>query len=334
MQQNAISSGIQADFIPVPLTVFGLERPGGMPGRAGTEGHPHLPIVMPFCFSEDALRPIQYAWLREVNRAPHKPRRGLWISGPKGAGKTTLLEQFFARLGMPVASITANREFRVLDAIQSKTLKPVAGGGMEIVHQDGPLAQAMRGGYPVILNELDLADPGELTGLNDIVDRGLFVVPDTGEVIRAARGFMVYATANSNGGGDATGEYAGVGTMNTALMSRFFKFGVTYPTKAEEMKVLKAAGVVKDDPESETLAEKILEIAAMLRDAYARRSSGLVSPISTRELIDIAEAAPNFRHLAAKGISPVEYAFGLCYTNGLEPSAAQAVRKIIEKVIA
>jgi cobaltochelatase CobS len=330
MQQTAITSA----FVPVPLTVFGLERPGGMPGRAGTEGHPHLQAVIPFCFSEDALRPIQYAWLREVNRAPHKPRRGLWISGPKGAGKTTLLEQFFARLGMPVVSITANREFRVLDAIQSKTLKPVAGGGMEIVYQDGPLAQAMRGGYPVILNELDLADPGELTGLNDIVDRGVFVVPDTGEVIRAERGFMVCVTANTNGGGDATGEYAGVGTMNTALMSRFFKFGMKYPTKDEEMKVLRAAGVVTDDLENVTLVEKILEIGAMLRDAYERRSSGLVSPISTRELIDIAEAAPNFRHLAAKGISPVEYAFGLCYTNGLEPAAAEAVRKIIQKVIA
>jgi cobaltochelatase CobS len=333
--QNAISSAIETSFVPVPLTVFGIESSGAMPGLSAFESHPHLPRVMPFVFNEDTLRPLQYAWLREVNRAEHKPRRGLWISGPKGAGKTTTIEQFFARLGVPVASLTANREFRVLDAIVSKTLRPLPNGGMEIVYQDGPLAQAMRGGYPIILNELDLADPGELTGLNDIVDRGVFVVPDTGEVIRAKRGFLVCVTANSNGGGDSTGEYAGVGTMNTALMSRFFKFKVNYPTLEEELKVLVAAGVVNlGDAKSETVARKVLEIGGMIRDAYQRRSSGLTSPISTRELIDIVEAAPNFQRLAARGENVVKYAFALCYTNGLEPAAEEAVKQIIEKVIA
>jgi len=320
-------------FVPILMSAFGFNTGGFMPGLSGTESHPHLAQVMPYRFNPDTFRILQFTWTREVNRESHRPRRGVWLSGPKGAGKTTLIEQFFARLGVPVASITCNREFRVLDAIQTKTLKPVVGGGMQIVHQDGPIAAAMRGGFPILLNELDLADPGELTGLNDIVDRGHYVVPDTGEVIRAERGFLLCAAANSNGGGDLSGEYAGVGTMNTALMSRFFKFSVSYPTAAEELEVLRAAGVIADGS-LESTAVKLVEIAGMLRDAYERRESGLTSPISTRELIDVMDALPAFAHLASKGISPVEFVLGLVYTNGLEPAAAEAVRQVIQRVLA
>jgi cobaltochelatase CobS len=319
-------------YVPVPLSVFGLPGDVQVPGRMTNSAHPFLRRVMPFAFSQEIFRVLQFAWLREVNRQPHQPRRGVWLSGPKGAGKTTVIEQFFARLGIPIASLTCNREFRIADAVQSKTLVPNDNGGMTIVPVDGPLGIAMRDGFPVVLNELDLADPAELTGLNDIVDRGFYVVPDSGEVIEAAAGFMVMAAANSNGSGDLSGEYAGVATMNSALMSRFYKFEVGYPSRADELEILRQAGVVSD--ENETVAEKVCEIADLLRKAYRSGSNGLTTPISTREVIDITEAVGAFAHLVDKNISPMKYAFALCYGNGLPPPARKAVEEVIDRVAA
>lgn len=319
-------------YVPIPLSAFGLEGDAQLPGRVSDPAHPFTKKLIPFRFSQEVFRVLQFAWLREVNRQPHQPRRGVWFSGPKGAGKTTVIEQFCARLGLPVASLTCNREFRIADAVQSKTLIPNDNGGMTIVPVDGPLGIAMREGFPVVLNELDLADPAELTGLNDIVDRGIYVVPDSGEVIEATPGFMVMAAANSNGAGDLTGEYAGVATMNAALMSRFYKFEVSYPSPAEELDVLRQTGLVTT--ENEAIAEKVCEIAGLLRKAYESGAQGLTSPISTREVIDITEAVGAFAHLADKGISPMRYAFNLCYGNGLPPAAKQAVEQVIDRVAA
>lgn len=319
-------------YVPVPFSAFGLPGDGIVPGRTPDPAHPFLKRVIPFSFSEEIFRVLQFAWLREVNRQPHQPRRGVWLSGAKGAGKTTVIEQFFARLGLPVASLTCNREFRIADAVQSKTLVPNDKGGMTIVPVDGPLGIAMREGFPVVLNELDLADPAELTGLNDIVDRGIYVVPDSGEVIEATPGFMVMAAANSNGAGDLSGEYAGVGTMNSALMSRFYKFEIEYPKEEAELEILRQAGLVT--PENEGAIQSICKIAKLIRDAYKTGSKGLTTPISTREVIDIAEAVEAFAHLADKGVKVTKYAFNLCYGNGLPPPAKLAVEEIIDRVAA
>ncbi|MBK9497598.1 MAG: hypothetical protein IPO08_24370 [Xanthomonadales bacterium] len=47
---------------------------------------------------------------------------------------------------------------------------------------------------------------------------------------------------------DQTGEYAGVGAMNTSLISRFLKSRSTHPTEAEETKAV-IASVAETDPE-------------------------------------------------------------------------------------
>jgi cobaltochelatase CobS len=254
----------------------------------------------------------------------------VWLAGPKGAGKTTLVEQFFARLNIPVASITCERDSKLSDFVKTKSLRATTSGAMEVVEIDGPIASAMRGGYPLVVNELDLADPGEITGLNDVIDRGIYVVPWSGEVIEAARGFIVFATANTNGSGDTTGEYAGTGTMNTALMSRFYKLTVGYPTPDEEIEVIKANGLLFDN----LVGSKVVEIANAIRAAYTNGDGGLTTPISTREVLDIMECVEAFAGLAKKGISPLKLAFEIVYTNGLEEAAKKAVEEIIDRIVA
>ena len=63
--------------------------------------------------------------------------------------------------------------------------------------QYGPLAKAMKYGHVLVLNEIDLADAGELAGLNDVLEgRPLVLADNAGEIIHPHPLFRVVATAN------------------------------------------------------------------------------------------------------------------------------------------
>lgn len=322
-------------LIGVPLSTFGFTRDGQVPGFPANPNHPNAIPVAPYFFQEAVFRMLNFVWMREMTiREDHHPRRGLWLAGPKGAGKTTVVEQFFARLSVPVVTLTANQHFSVPEAAQTKTLVPTfrkeADGtktpvGITAIPQDGPLLQAMREGIPLVINELDLADPAELTGLNDIIDRGIYTVPDTGEVVRAERGFMMFACANSVGAGDETGEYAGVSVMNTSLMSRFYKVEVDYPALNEETSAVIASGV-RSTPE---IIDKVCKLAKATRDA-AKNGTGIANPMSTREVIGIVEAATIFAPLAASGMKPLEMAVETVYALALPKASRAALAKLLQ----
>jgi cobaltochelatase CobS len=86
----------------------------------------------------------------------------------------------------------------------------------------GPLAVAMREGHLLLINEVDLADPAELAGLNDVLEgRPLVITQNGGEIIKPHPMFRVVVTGNSTGSGDASGLYQGVMMQNLAAMDRY-----------------------------------------------------------------------------------------------------------------
>ena len=85
--------------------------------------------------------------------------------------------------------------------------------------QYGPLAVAMKYGHVLVLNEVDLADAGELAGLNDTLEgRPLVLAENAGEIIHPHPMFRVICTANSSGAGDNSGRYVGVQQQNLAFL--------------------------------------------------------------------------------------------------------------------
>jgi|GEM_PF-2031699 MoxR-like ATPase len=278
---------------PDPATLGGQTK-----GYTGTQNHPCLPSINPtFEFDRNFLTLVNYAWSREFKRGEHQPRRGVWIGGPKGVGKTVGIEQFFARLGVPVTALTCNRRIPLSDYI-SKMVPDGEGGWLSV---SGPLKVAMEEGFPVILNEPSLMDPADLVAMHDIIDRGLLVTDD-GEVIRAARGFMVFATDNSMGYGDESGGYAGINTLNSATMSRFLKHSMGYPSKAREVSILQRIFPAQD----EDVLEKFVDFANGLRAASQAGTSCVT--MGTREVIEWAEAALAFKGLSARGVNPAAFA--------------------------
>lgn len=266
-------------------------------GYSGTENHPMLPVKVPgYRISREHMNVLTYVWQREMLRLDSDPRRGVWFGGPKGCGKTTLVEQFFTRLGVPVVSITCNRKIPLSDLI-SKMVPDGEGGWMEV---PGVLAIAMEEGYPVVFNEPSKMDPADLVAMHDIIDRGL-LVKDDGTVLRAARGFLVFATDNTMGHGDFTGAYAGANTMDQATMSRFLKCEVDYPSPKEELLILK-----RRNPDAhEDVLEKLVDFANAIREPV-RKGNATVT-MGTRELIDFAECALYFSGSSVD--QPVWFAF-------------------------
>jgi len=249
----------------------------------GAEKHQYTAALIPgYRLDRMLCQTLLFLWDREMSRHETGVRRGLWLGGPRRAGKTTGVEQFFAALGVPVLSITCNRRIPLSDYIR-QMLPDGTGGWMSL---PGPLVIAMQQGYPVILNEVSGMDPADLLAMNDIIDRG-FLATDDGSVIRAARGFMVFATDNTMGSGDETGLYGGTETQNASTVSRFFKFKIGYPKPEEELEILKNRFPTQPDA---MLIEHI-KFANAVRDAHA---AGSRATLGTGELIDWVEIGSYF----------------------------------------
>merc|ERR1711871_727061 len=90
-----------------------------------------------------------------------------------------------------------------------------------ICFKEGLLVQALRKGYWIILDELNLAPSEVLEALNRLLDdnRELFL-PETQEVIKAHPSFMLFATQNP------PGAYGGRKVLSRAFQNRFLEMHV------------------------------------------------------------------------------------------------------------
>ena len=111
----------------------------------------------------------------------------LWISGDAGCGKTSTVIQVCARLGWSVQSITCSNKCESLDLVGHSTL--VNGS---LTFEYGALANAMKYGEVLILNEIDTMNPNDLSLLNDVLEgKPLVVTLNGGEVITPHKNFRV-----------------------------------------------------------------------------------------------------------------------------------------------
>lgn len=261
----------------------------------------------------DVLRLLLYSWGHEWTRLEHHPRKGVFISGPTGSGKTTYIEQFFARLRVPLVRFTWKPRQEAAEVLFTQTLE---NGNVRSVEQG--IVLAAKNGWPVLINEADLADPAELMALNDVIDKGLITLPD-GTVIQAARGFMVFVTANTAGSMDETGSYAGTRPLNAATLRRFYFIELGYASEEKELEWLRNqfAGYIKVE---ENVLKAAVSVATKLRQAYDGTLDGLrmQHPLSRPELFDWVEMlARQGPALMAKGEPAAFYTLRNAFANRL-----------------
>ncbi|NXN90988.1 MDN1 protein, partial [Rhinopomastus cyanomelas] len=150
--------------------------------------------------------------LKDIARVVSAGTHPVLIQGETSVGKTSLIRWLAAATGNHCVRINNHEHTDIQEYIGCYT-SDTSG---KLVFKEGILIDAMRKGYWIVLDELNLAPTDVLEALNRLLDdnRELFIT-ETQEVVRAHPRFMLFATQNP------PGLYGGRKVLSRAFRNRF-----------------------------------------------------------------------------------------------------------------
>ncbi|XP_075718267.1 midasin isoform X3 [Rhinoderma darwinii] len=150
--------------------------------------------------------------LRDLVRVVSAGNHPVLIQGETSVGKTSLVRWLACASGNHCVRINNHEHTDIQEYIGCYT----SDASGKLVFQEGVLIHAMRKGYWIILDELNLAPTDVLEALNRLLDdnRELFIT-ETQEVVKAHPRFMLFATQNP------PGIYGGRKVLSRAFRNRF-----------------------------------------------------------------------------------------------------------------
>lgn len=313
----------QTKKFPIGQT-FSIQAPATMMVEGFEDDkHPSIPAKKEYLFRNEHLRDVLAFLANPLGDA-------LYLTGPTGSGKTSLICQVASRLNWPVQQATCHGRLELNDLIGQFML---VNGSMTFVH--GPLAKAVRDGHLLILNEIDLMDPSELAGLNDIIEGQPLMIPQNGgEVIKPHPKFRLIATGNSAGQGDQSGLYQGVMQQNLAFLDRFRLMEVGYPEASVEKDILKsvlASMGIPVDSVMEVLTENMIKVANEIRKLFIGGADGsgeLSVTMSTRTLIRWTNLMIAYK----RAPNALAYSLDRALTLRAEPAQREAIHRIAKDI--
>ena len=205
-----------------------------------------------------------------------------FITGLSGNGKTLGVEQACAQLKREVVRVNITIETDEDDLI----------GGFRLVNgstvwHNGPVIEALERGAILLLDEIDLAS-NKILCLQSILEGNGVFLKKIGRFVRPARGFNVFATANTKGKGSDDGRFIGTNVLNEAFLERFpVTFEQDYPAPSVETKILNAIATSLKVKDLEFM-KKLVDWADIIRKTFY--DGGVEDIISTRRLIHVVRA--------------------------------------------
>ena len=172
----------------------------------------------------------------------------------------------------------------------------------------------------MLLDEIDLAS-NKILCLQSILEGNGIFLKKIGRFVKPARGFNIFATANTKGKGSDDGRFIGTNVLNEAFLERFpVTFEQDYPTVNNEVKILlavsKTLGKVDED-----FCKRLVDWADIIRKTFY--DGGIEDIISTRRLVHIIRAYSIFKDKAK--------AMKVCI-NRFDDETKQAFMELYDKV--
>ncbi|CAH6790218.1 midasin [Phodopus roborovskii] len=150
--------------------------------------------------------------LRDIVRVVSAGTYPVLIQGETSVGKTSLIRWLAAATGNHCVRINNHEHTDIQEYIGCYT-SDTSG---KLVFKEGVLIDAMRKGYWIVLDELNLAPTDVLEALNRLLDDNReLLITETREVVRAHPRFMLFATQNP------PGLYGGRKVLSRAFRNRF-----------------------------------------------------------------------------------------------------------------
>ena len=203
----------------------------------------------------------------------------IYIAGLSGNGKTMMIEQVCAQSKREYVRVQITPETDEDDLIGGFRL--IDG---ETVFAKGPVIKAMEAGAVLLIDEIDRGS-NKLMALQGVLEGKPVMIKKTGEVIEAAPGFTVIATANTKGQGSDDGRFIAATVIDEAFLERFtITMEQPYPSASVEKKII-INHMQKFNCEDEDFASKLVSWGQAIRKTFD--DGGIEEIISTRRMLSL-----------------------------------------------
>lgn len=226
--------------------------------------------------------------LRHLARSAVIGKYPVLLQGPTSAGKTSLIGYLAARIGQKCVRINNHEHTDIQEYLGSY----VSDSNGKLAFKEGVLVEAVRNGWWIILDELNLAPSEVLEALNRLLDdnRELFL-PETQETVKPHPKFMLFATQNP------PGLYGGRKVLSRAFRNRFLEIQVDEVASNELQTILQERSFLPP-----SYCAILIDIMRQLQLIRQQSSvfAGKGGFITTRDLLRWAERRPATRQALAE----------------------------------
>ena len=211
----------------------------------------------PFISENYILTPAVRRNLKDISRVVSLSNFAALLQGETSVGKTSMITYLAEATGNTCIRVNNHEHTDVQEYLGSYVVNEKG----VFVFQEGVLPMAMRKGYWIILDELNLAPTDVLEALNRVLDdnRELFI-PETQTLIKAHPNFRLFATQNPSG------TYGGRKPLSRAFRNRFVELHFSELPHGELSEIIeKRAGIARS--QSVKLVQALRELQMIRRNS-------------------------------------------------------------------